>query len=130
MPKILILSLILVLCLAACGGESAPTGGETGQGDAAAGKVVFTDAATPACGGCHSLEPGVDLVGPSLAKVGADAGSRVSGQSAGAYLRESVVDPNAHVVEGFASNLMPATYGTQLSEQQIDDLVAYLLTLK
>jgi cytochrome c553 len=130
MRKLLVLGLLLVLCLAACGGESAPAGGESGKGDAAAGEAAFNDVAAPACDSCHSLEPGVDLVGPSLAKAGAEAGTRVSGQSAEAYLRESIVDPNAYVVDGFASNVMPATYAAQLSEQQIEDLVAFMLTLK
>ena len=69
MRKLLVLSLLLVLCLAACGGESAPTAGESGKGDAAAGEAAFNDVATPACGSCHSLEPGVDLVGPIGAPV-------------------------------------------------------------
>ncbi|MGD8623809.1 MAG: cytochrome c [Anaerolineae bacterium] len=120
------LSLILVLGLAACGGD----GGTAGGGDVSAGKTVFEQTAAPACTTCHSLEAGVTLVGPSLATIGADAGSMVPGQSAEEYLRESVVSPNAHVVEGFGSNLMPQDYGTQLSEQQIDDLVAYMLSLK
>jgi cytochrome c1 len=72
----------------------------------------------------------VTLVGPSLANIGTDAGSRASGQSATEYLREAVVEPNAFMVEGFAANVMPATYGTQLSEQEISDLVAYMLSLK
>lgn len=122
----LVLALMLVLVLAACGGESAPAGG----GDAAAGAKVFGEVAAPACGSCHSLEPGKVLVGPSLASIGAEAGSRVSGQSAEAYLRESVVAPNDHIAEGFAANIMPGTYGSQLSEQQINDLVSYMLTLK
>jgi hypothetical protein len=54
----------------------------------------------------------------------------VSGVSAAEYLRRSVTDPNADVVEGYVANVMPATYGTQLSEEQLNDLVAYLLTLK
>ncbi len=128
---ILLLVLILGFSLVACGGESAPSGGEgpAAAGNAAAGKTVFETAA-PACTACHSLEAGQTIVGPSLAKIGAEAGSQVAGQSAEDYVRESIVDPNAHIVDGFAVNLMPATYGSQLTEQQITDLVAYLLTLK
>jgi mono/diheme cytochrome c family protein len=126
----LLLALILVVSLAACGGESAPAGSEAGTGDAAAGEKAFAEVSAPACSSCHSLEPDVTLVGPSLDKIGAQAGARVSGESAGEYLRKAVVEPNAFVVEGFAPNLMPGTYATQLSEQQIDDLVAYMLTLK
>jgi mono/diheme cytochrome c family protein len=58
------------------------------------------------------------------------AGDMVSGQSAEEYLHESVVEPNAYVVEGFPANVMPTNYGSQLTDQQITDLVAYMLTLK
>ena len=124
---VVFVTLILVLVLAACGGESAPA---AGSGDVAAGEKVFSSEAAPACGSCHSLEPGVTLVGPSLAQIGADAGSRESGKSAEQYLRESMTDPNAFVAEGFPANIMPATYGSQLTSKQIDDLIAYMLSLK
>jgi mono/diheme cytochrome c family protein len=129
---IFLLVLILGLSLVACGGESAPSSGEgpAAAGNAAAGETVFSQTAAPACTSCHSLEPGTTLAGPSLAMIGAEADSRVAGQSAEDYVRESIVNPNAHIVDGFAANLMPATYGSQLTEQQITDLVAYLLTLK
>jgi mono/diheme cytochrome c family protein len=51
-------------------------------------------------------------------------------QSAEQYLLESIIDPSAFVVQGFADKVMPATYSTQLSEQNAADLIAYLLTLK
>ena len=127
-----LLLLVLVLSLAACGGESAPAGGEGAgpSGDAAAGEKLFAGGAQPACNTCHSLEAGVKLVGPSLAKIGTGAGSRVSGQSAQEYLRQSIVEPNDSIAEGFAANIMPATYGSSLSDKQVDDLVAFMLTLE
>jgi cytochrome c551/c552 len=122
----------LLLSVAACGGSASQgSGGPTA--DAAAGEKLFAQTligSQPGCVTCHSLEPGVTMVGPSLAKVGAEAGSRVSGQSAEEYLRNSIVKPNDYVVEGFAANIMPAQYSTELSEQQINDLVAYMQTLK
>jgi cytochrome c2 len=123
-----LVSLMLVASLVACGGDEG-TGGEGGGGDVAAGETVFNQVASPACNTCHSLEPDVTLVGPSLANIGADAGSRVSGQSAEEYLRQSIVEPDAHVVEGFSPGIMPSNYGTQLTEQQINVLVAYLSSL-
>lgn len=132
---ILVLALLLVASLVACGGEPAPTGGESepAGGNADAGEALFaqTSAGTlPGCVTCHSLEPGVALVGPSVANVGAEAGSRVSGLSAEEYLRQSIVEPNAYVVEGFGEGIMPAGYGDALSSEQVDDLVAYLLSLE
>jgi mono/diheme cytochrome c family protein len=126
---VFLLILVLAFGLAACGGNAeAPAA--TGGGDAGAGEVVFAEASVPACNTCHSLEPGVTLVGPSLATIGAEAGSRVPDVSAADYLRKSITDPDSTVVEGFASGLMPQGYEAQLTEEQIEDLVAYMLTLK
>lgn len=126
----LLLVLVLALGLVACGGEAAPTGGE---GNAAAGQDLFNQGmigTQAGCMTCHSLEPGVTLVGPSLATVGAEAGSRVSGQSAEDYLRQSISQPNETLVEGYAAGIMPQGYSNELSGQQVNDLVAFLLALK
>ena len=131
-----ILVLLVVLSLAACGGDSAPAEGEgeaAAAGDAAAGKQVFEQAmigTQAGCATCHSLEPGVTLVGPSLAAIGADAVNRVSGESAEEYLRKSIVAPDDYIAEGFAAGLMPAALADELTEQQLNALVAFLLTLK
>jgi hypothetical protein len=53
----------------------------------------------------------------------------VAAESAEQYVRTSIVEPSAHVVEGYG-NAMPGTYEAQLSAKQLDDLIAYLLTLK
>ena len=46
------------------------------------------------------------------------------------YLRESIVRPDDHVVEGYPSSTMVMTYGDQLSTQDVADLIAYLMTLE
>lgn len=46
------------------------------------------------------------------------------------YLREAILQPNKFVVPGFASGIMPQAFATTLNPQQINDVVAYLLTLK
>lgn len=133
---LLLLLLVVVLSLAACGGDSTTsTEGSNAStaGDAAAGEALFAQTligTQAGCATCHSLEPDVVMVGPSIAGVAAVAGSRVSGLSAEEYLRQSIMEPDAHVVDGFAQGLMPAALATELSEQQLNDLVAYLLTLE
>jgi nitric oxide reductase subunit C len=52
-----------------------------------------------------------------------------------AYIRESIVDPNAHVLTGptYAAggrSLMPSDYAQTLKPEQVDQIVAYLLSLK
>jgi hypothetical protein len=65
-----------------------------------------------------------------LATVGSVTGTRVEGVPAKDYLRKSITAPDSYVVEGFSPGIMTNTYEAQLSEQQIEDLVAYMLTLK
>jgi cytochrome c551/c552 len=82
------------------------------------------------CSACHSLDEGVKVVGPSWYDLGNHAATRVAGESAPLYLYNSIVLPNQYILEGFLANLMPQTYADQLSEQEMADLIAYLLTLR
>lgn len=82
------------------------------------------------CTACHSLEEGVKLVGPSWYNLGNLAAERVAGESAVLYLYNSIIDPNQYVVESYLPGLMIQTYAEQLSDQELADLIAYLLTLK
>ncbi len=57
------------------------------------------------------------------------AGERVEGLSAEEYLLESIVDPLAHV-EGVWRTPMPEDYVDLLTEQDIEDLIVYMLQLE
>lgn len=128
MPKSFLVLAILMLLLAACGGGAAPasSGGTAANGEALFKKTVI--GAQPGCVTCHSLD-GSALVGPSLQGIAGRAGKEVAGQSAEEYLKTSIVNPNAHVVNGFAQGVMQS-YEKDLSAEQLADLVAYMLTLK
>lgn len=82
------------------------------------------------CTACHSLEKDVRVVGPSWYSVGATAGERVAGESAGLYLYTSITDPNTYVNEGYVAGLMPLTYKDILSNEQMADVIAYLLSMQ
>ena len=69
-------------------------------------------------------------LGPSLATAGGEAGARVEGYSAAVYLRESIPAPDTFVSEGLACGIMLVTYGDELTERQVADLVAFLLALE
>jgi mono/diheme cytochrome c family protein len=113
------------LLLAGCGGEETvqPTGPVVGtlpqaeKGDPAAGKKVFADAG---CGGCHTFK----AAGTS-ATVGPNLDEALKGKDA-AFIEESITDPNSEVASGFAPNIMPQDYASQLSSQELADLVAFL----
>jgi hypothetical protein len=49
-----------------------------------------------------------------------------AGYSAEMYLYESIVYPDAFVVPGFHSGIMPPVHGQRLDDQAIADLVAFL----
>jgi mono/diheme cytochrome c family protein len=98
-------------------GETATTEPSAPAGDPAAGKAIF---ASSGCGTCHTLrDAGANgTVGPNLDDV-------LKGKDPD-FIRESIVDPNAQIADGFAPGVMPQTYGDQLDDKQLSDLVAYL----
>lgn len=128
--------ILLLVLLATCGDTSSDgADNANGPGDPAAGKDLFHNTqemtGAPTCSTCHPVEPGQpDIDGPNLSSVALRAGQRVPDQSAEAYLRESIVDPYAYVLPGYQSGIMIRNYEEYLSPQQIDDLVAYLMTLE
>lgn len=105
--------------------EDAGNDGEAGAaGDPAAGAEVY---GSLGCGGCHAIEGETVMVGPSLAGLAERAGEMVEGLSAEEYVAQSIVEPDAHVVEGFNPGIMPPY--TDLSEADLAHLIAYLMSL-
>lgn len=100
-------------------------------GDPEAGRELFERpvlAGTGGCTTCHSLEPNVKLVGPTLYGVAATAASRHEGVTAPNYLYLSIMAPNQFVVDGFPAGIMPDGYATELSEEEVTNLVTFLMT--
>jgi mono/diheme cytochrome c family protein len=83
--------------------------------------------ATNGCGACHAIDGiSVGAVGPGLDQIGEIAQNRVEGQTAEEYIRQSIVNPSAFLVEGY-DDLMVKNLGENLSEAELEDLVAFLL---
>lgn len=99
------------------------------KGNAASGQQLFTTVVPP-CATCHTVTGDQIIVGPAMAGVATRAASRKSGYSAEIYFYESITNPSAYLVPGFADGLMPKTFKETLKPQEISDLVAYLATLK
>lgn len=93
-------------------------------GDPANGETLF---ASTGCIGCHNVDEDVAGTGPSMIGMATRAGETVEGLSATEYLVESIVEPGAHIVEGY-QNIMPAY--PDLPDSDLNDLVAYLLTFE
>lgn len=94
----------------------------------ARGQRVYLD---NGCGGCHTIEGlSAGVVGPPLTLIGDVATTRIDGYSAEDYIRESILHPNAFVVEGFPENVMPQTFGETIAEPALDDLITFLLAQK
>ncbi|MFQ5523798.1 MAG: c-type cytochrome [Acidimicrobiia bacterium] len=100
----------------------------TAPDPAALGKSL---AARNGCTACHSPD-GAALVGPTWKGLFGKEETLGDGSTVlvdEAYLRESIVDPNAKIVQGYAPNIMPQDFGTRLSDEEIDALIAYIKTL-
>lgn len=107
----------------------------------ALGQTLFRKT-PPGCFACHSTAVGVNLVGPTLAGIATTAEQRIKDPSyrgkatdAAGYIHESIVEPNAFVLQGptystGGRSLMPTGFDVALTAQQVDELVAYLMTLK
>lgn len=93
------------------------------QPQAIDGRNVFL---TTGCTGCHSIEGVVNgrQIGPNLLGLSDRAADRIEGLQAENYIRQSVLDPEAYIVEGF-SPLMPTF---PLNTEELDALVEFLLS--
>ena len=109
---------------------------ELPTGDVANGEALATSLA---CTACHILAPTGPawLAGDGQPGIGARATERLqdpaytgNATTPEQYLFEAVVDPNVYVVAGYAANIMPGAYGSQLTDQDMADIIAYLLSLK
>jgi len=82
------------------------------------GRRVFNGAA--GCGACHVLNDAgtAGTVGPNL--------DRLLPDRSRAFIRESIVEPNAMVEQGYRPGVMPTNYRSRLSERELAALVAYV----
>ncbi len=86
------------------------------------------------CFACHSLD-GSKLVGPSFKGVWGEEQTVVTNGATRKvtvdedYIKKSIYDPNADVVEGFSKGMM-LSYEGQLSDEDVANIIEYLKTLK
>ncbi|MBH54109.1 MAG: glycosyl hydrolase [Opitutaceae bacterium] len=91
-------------------------------GDAKRGKTIFFEHEIASCSRCHKVNEQGGDVGPSL--------DGIASKKQIDYLRESLIDPQATIAEGFPVELSPMPpFGVLLEPQQLEDVLAYLKTL-
>lgn len=112
-----------------------------GNDPVALGEAVFRSA-TPACTACHSVAPGVNMAGPSLAGLSTYAEQTIASPeyegdatTVDEFIHESIVEPSAWLHPGpmysaDGKSFMPTSYGESLTSEDIDNLVAYLASFK
>jgi mono/diheme cytochrome c family protein len=88
------------------------------------GKAVFLSAG---CAACHTFKAAgaSGKVGPDLDTTPAVDAKKVN-MALAAFVRESIVSPNAYIAPGFPKSVMPQTFGKSLSKAQLDALVSFV----
>jgi cytochrome c oxidase subunit 2 len=96
----------------------APAAGGTAGGAPPNGKAIFTGVAN--CKACHTLADAgaTGTVGPNLDK----AVPKLSK----AFIKQSIVDPNANITAGFSPGIMPGNFAQTLGNDGVDAVVNYL----
>jgi mono/diheme cytochrome c family protein len=96
----------------------------TAAATSAAGKAVFVSAG---CGACHTFKAAGTsaTIGPDL-DTAPEADAKKTNTALAAFVRESIVNPEAYIAPGFPKNVMPKTFGTSLSKAQLDSLVSFV----
>ena len=100
--------------------------------EAQRGLALFT---ARGCIACHGSPGAGDVVGPDLAGVATAAAQRDPALTAEEYLRQSITDPDGIIAPLCRDNdcppgIMPHSFGDSLTQAELDDLVAYLLSLE
>lgn len=103
-------------------------------GDPVRGETLYTGGARTeanvrlACSSCHLggvQGPATDVTWETAMNVRINQ-PELAGYTVEQYLIESIVAPNSYIVAPYASGVMPANYGEQLSHQDIADILAYV----
>ena len=92
-------------------------------GSAERGRNIFFTHQVAACNRCHQLGGEGGVIGPAL--------DGIAGRKTAEYLRQSLLEPNAAIAEEYKGPVSPMPpINLLLGEQDLEDVMAYLLTLK
>ena len=102
-------------------GEDEGALASAGLAQATTGEQIFT---AGGCAGCHTFQPAGSTgnIGPDLDDLASAAGDMPPEE----FVRQSILDPDAEVAQGFSAGVMPSFEG-RLNDEQVQALVDYLL---
>lgn len=129
----IVVALVATMVLAACGGGGGAAAGPSPErGKALYESKTLGSKSAEGCVSCHAYDEtkGDDSKAPFTKGTATRAASRVPGMTAEEYIRESITTPDAYVVEKYKAGDMYQEWAKDLSKQEMDDLIAYLLTEK
>ena len=118
-PLVSLFICVLVYLLVACSPSTPLTDSEQ------LGQRLFLQA----CAACHATTGDTVIIGPSLAGISMRAEARTAGMDARAYILQSITDPSAYLNPGF-KDVMPKSFGSFFSNEELQQLVDYLMSLK
>lgn len=100
-------------------------------GDPAAGKQALTTT----CGICHSTEPGVNKIGPSLAGIVGSKSGTVPGYNFSQALKVANITWDEQTLDKWLQNPQADVHGTKMvvsvpNAEKRQNIIAYLATLK
>jgi mono/diheme cytochrome c family protein len=118
----LIISLLFLVTACGSAGSDAAEATEL-SGDPELGLIVFQQY----CSECHDVAEGQVIEGPPLF----EAGTRLSYD----YVKESILSPTEHIAyyEGLYNEddtSMPTDFEQVLNDRQLDNVIAYVMSLK
>src|SRR3954452_13015917 len=103
------------------GGGGGGGGGQAGAPDA---KALFNNGkdstGATTCGACHTL-----AAASTSGTTGPDLDQVLKGKDA-AFIKQSIVQPDAEIAKGYGKGIMPPNYGSTLSGAEVDALVKFL----
>ena len=85
------------------------------------------------CGNCHSLDDGQEATAPSLYRLLGSTVTLADGttvEADGAYIRRSITDPEAQVVDGGWPTSMPTDYSELFTDEKLEALALYVESLR
>ncbi|MBV8479263.1 MAG: c-type cytochrome [Actinobacteria bacterium] len=93
-------------------------------GSAVAAKAIFSGAG---CAACHTFKPAgaTGKIGPDL-DTAPEKDAKKDKMALAAFIKQSIVDPNAYISPGFPKSVMPPNFGSTLGSAKVDELVNYI----